>query len=376
MIVPAAAAEKPVFTDVVATAWYADAVQYASQRGYLNGVGNNMFDPEGTVSRGQLVTVLYRMDGATTVGANPFYDVQPSMYFRNPVTWAYKNGIVSGLTSTSFAPHQNVSREQMALILYRYAKYKGMDTSKSKDLSSFTDSAMISSYTQASLKWATANGIIAGTSGNLLDPQGNVSRAQLAIILQRFQNLCENKIATVNAKPAPVTASTVSATKATFDWPVKGYVSSEYGYRTIFGEYKMHYGIDIAAPTGTKITAAASGKVTFSGEKGSYGNLVIIDHGNGYVTYYGHNSELKATVGSFVNAGDVIALCGATGNATGPHCHFEVRINGSCQNPRGYLKQASTAVAMLPSDLVELTDLSDEEIDILMTATDDIEVYG
>jgi murein DD-endopeptidase MepM/ murein hydrolase activator NlpD len=117
-----------------------------------------------------------------------------------------------------------------------------------------------------------------------------------------------------------------------FIWPVNGVVTSGFGWR--WG--RMHEGIDIAAPSGTSIRAAAAGTVIFAGWMGGYGNLVIIDHGNGLATAYGHQSAIYVGGGS-VAQGTVIGAVGSTGNSTGPHLHFEVRVNGSPVDPMGYL---------------------------------------
>lgn len=122
-----------------------------------------------------------------------------------------------------------------------------------------------------------------------------------------------------------------------FIWPVYGRVTSNFGYRSIFGTYSYHSGIDIAVPYGTAVKASDGGTVTFSGYKGSYGYLVIIDHGNGKQTYYGHNSSLSVSAGDKVYQGQVIAKAGSTGRSTGSHCHFEIKINGTSVNPRSYL---------------------------------------
>lgn len=122
-----------------------------------------------------------------------------------------------------------------------------------------------------------------------------------------------------------------------FVWPCSGNITSPFGYRTIFGSYSFHSGIDIATSYGTSIRASDGGTVIFSGWKGTYGNLVIIDHGNGYQTYYGHCSRLLVSVGNKVYQGQTIAKVGSTGRSTGNHCHFEVRINGTAVNPRSYL---------------------------------------
>jgi murein DD-endopeptidase MepM/ murein hydrolase activator NlpD len=123
-------------------------------------------------------------------------------------------------------------------------------------------------------------------------------------------------------------------------WPTWGPISSEFGYRIhpIFHTQSLHSGIDIAVGTGTPIHAAAEGTVYFSGwNAAGYGNLVMIDHGGGVVTCYAHNSALAVSAGQYVARGQVIAYAGSTGNSTGPHCHFEVRLNGVPQNPRGWL---------------------------------------
>ena len=99
----------------------------------------------------------------------------------------------------------------------------------------------------------------------------------------------------------------------------------------------MHQGIDIAAPTGTPIVAAKAGDVIFAGGMGGYGNCVIIDHGGGFSTLYGHQSRIAAGDGQSVERGQVIGYVGSTGHSTGPHLHFETRVNGSAQNPRRYL---------------------------------------
>jgi murein DD-endopeptidase MepM/ murein hydrolase activator NlpD len=136
---------------------------------------------------------------------------------------------------------------------------------------------------------------------------------------------------------------TVMTGNGRLGWPCSGRITSEYGYRIRpnYGYSQLHSGIDIAVPTGTPIRAAESGVVYSAGWKGSYGNCVIIDHGNmegkSITTLYGHNSSLAVSPGQSVKRGQVIAYAGSTGNSTGPHCHFEVRVNGVAQNPRGWL---------------------------------------
>lgn len=122
-------------------------------------------------------------------------------------------------------------------------------------------------------------------------------------------------------------------------WPLNGPITSEYGWRThpIYGTARYHSGIDIGGDYGDSIHAADSGTVSYAGWISGYGNTVIIDHGNGISTLYGHNESLNVSVGQNVSQGDVIAHCGSTGNSTGPHCHFEVRVNGEPTSPYDYL---------------------------------------
>lgn len=142
-----------------------------------------------------------------------------------------------------------------------------------------------------------------------------------------------------------------------FLWPVRGPITSDYGYRFIFGETNYHRGVDIAASAGTAINAAADGVVTFSGEKGTYGNLVVVSHQNGFQTYYAHCSKLLVNVGDTVTQGQPIAAVGSTGRSTGPHCHFEVRYQNSPIDPLLYLPGENNAPARteIPVDEEEPT---------------------
>ena len=133
-------------------------------------------------------------------------------------------------------------------------------------------------------------------------------------------------------KEKPSTAST-----GIFNWPLRGTITSPFGYRNIFGSTSFHSGLDIAAPYGTQISAADGGTVTFAGWRGSYGQTVIITHDDGTVTYYAHCSSLLVNAGDKVYQGQAIARVGMTGTATGYHCHFEVRVNGKSVDPEHYL---------------------------------------
>lgn len=118
--------------------------------------------------------------------------------------------------------------------------------------------------------------------------------------------------------------------------PVSGTITSRFGARSSIRS-SAHTGLDIATSTGTPYSAAAAGTVTFAGYKGSYGNLIVITHANGVQTYYGHSSKIYVSVGETVSQGETIGAVGSTGNSTGPHLHFEVRVNGVAYNPQNYL---------------------------------------
>ena len=178
-------AEPAVFTDVAEKAWYHDAVEYAVTNGLMKGVGNGKFDPEGSMTRAMLVTVLWRYEGEPAEGENTFIDVPDGTWYTEAVAWAAANGVVGGVGNGKFEPEGNITREQMATILFRYAQKKGIDTSKRGELSGFPDSGKVSSWAKDAIQWAVAEQIINGSDGKLL-PQGNATRAQVATILMRF----------------------------------------------------------------------------------------------------------------------------------------------------------------------------------------------
>ena len=177
------------FTDVSSSAWYADAVRYVYKNGMMNGTSDTEFSPNATTNRAMLVTILHRLENTPSAAASSFTDVVSGSYYADAVNWAAANGIVNGITATSFAPNTAITREQMATILYRYAQYKGYDVSASNNLSAYTDAANISSYATTAMQWANAEGLITGNTTTTLNPTGNATRAEVATILMRF---CEN----------------------------------------------------------------------------------------------------------------------------------------------------------------------------------------
>ncbi|SBW04877.1 exported hypothetical protein [uncultured Eubacteriales bacterium] len=175
------------FADVRSGAWYYDAVKYAVQNGLFTGTTTTTFGPETDMSRAMLVTVLYRLEGkpAVTAGAT-FTDVENGQWYTDAVRWANATGIITGYDSGMFGTNDSVTREQLAAILYRYADYKGYDTTGADDLSAYSDASGVSPYARSAMEWAVDAGLITGiTTGGLL-PGDSASRAQVATILMRF----------------------------------------------------------------------------------------------------------------------------------------------------------------------------------------------
>ena len=158
---------------------------------------------------------------------------------------------------------------------------------------------------------------------------------------EKLQKIAAQKAATSSDSNNLANSNSSSTVISNGSWPVPGYsrVSSPFGYRIhpVLGIKKLHTGIDIPAPTGTPTVAVSSGTVIYSGVQGSYGNTVMIQHDNGLVSLYAHNSSLVVKVGDQVKKGQVVAKIGSTGRSTGPHLHFEIRVNGTAQNPLNYL---------------------------------------
>ena len=178
------------FTDVPETMWYYDSVYYVYAHGLMNGTAATLFSPGNPTTRGMLVTILYRMEGSPQgAGWGPFTDVTPGAYYAQPIAWAAWNGIVNGITSTTFAPDRNVTREQMAAILYRYTAWKGWDVSQQGNLFQFTDWQKVQTYARTPLAWAVASGLIQGKENQRLDPGGPATRAEVAQIRMNF---CED----------------------------------------------------------------------------------------------------------------------------------------------------------------------------------------
>ena len=185
--------EEPVdepFVDVAEGDWFYDAVVYAYQNELMDGVGGNRFAPNSETTRAQLVTILYRLEGEPAVSGDlPFTDVESGTWYTDAILWAAQNNIVNGVSDTEFAPGDDLTRQQLVTILYRYAEAKGYDVSASADLSGYPDAGQVQAYAQPAMAWAVAENIIQGMEDGTLKPAGNASRAQIATILMRF---CED----------------------------------------------------------------------------------------------------------------------------------------------------------------------------------------
>ena len=173
------------FVDVNSGAWYYDAVSFVYNKGIMNGVTSTTFEPNSTITRGMVVTMLWRMAGEPYVSGGSFSDVASGRYYSTAVAWAAKNGIVDGYSSTVFGVNDPVTREQFATILYRYAKYMGYSTTGSS-LTGYYDANSVSSWARDAMGWAVKNGIITGSGNSRLNPTGTASRAEVAQMFMSF----------------------------------------------------------------------------------------------------------------------------------------------------------------------------------------------
>lgn len=185
------AADVP-FDDVAETAWYHEAVAYVYENTLMSGTGIKTFSPDVTTTRGMIVTILHRLEGLPSAKSATFTDVAGGKWYSEAVSWASSKDIVNGYGNGRFGPEDTITREQMAAILYRYAKYKSYDVSASTSLSKYTDASQISAYAVESMTWANAAELITGTSSTTLSPKGSATRAQVAVVLMRFCNNIAN----------------------------------------------------------------------------------------------------------------------------------------------------------------------------------------
>lgn len=175
------------FTDVKESDWFYKGVEYVVDKGIMSGVSENEFAPSGKLTRAMLVQMLYNMESRPACDAeNAFMDVPVGQWYTDAVIWANDEKIVSGMGEGLFAPNMEITREQMVVMLYNYAKYKGYDVTASADLSAFADTASVSAWAQPAMQWAVAEGYISGMGDSQLAPQGTATRAEIASVIMRF----------------------------------------------------------------------------------------------------------------------------------------------------------------------------------------------
>lgn len=174
------------FADVAKGSWYYEGVRYAYENGLMSGTGEGTFSPDLPTSRGMLVTILYRLAGSPAAGSASFTDVAKGQWYADGVAWASANGVVSGYPDGSFRPNDTITREQMAAILYQYARIQGKLDDSRADLSIFSDLDSLSAYAKEPMSWAVAQGLFSGVSADTLAPGGSTTRAQAAVILTAF----------------------------------------------------------------------------------------------------------------------------------------------------------------------------------------------
>lgn len=172
------------FSDVKEGAWYHEAVKYAAQNGLMGGTGNSTFSPDMATSRGMIATILYRMSGSTETSLSTFKDVKPDAYYAQAIAWTQKQGIIAGYGNSMFGPEDSITREQLAAILCNYAG--SFAAADSTVLIKYKDAADISPYAKEALAWANQNGLINGIGGDLLNPKGQATRAEVAAVLSRL----------------------------------------------------------------------------------------------------------------------------------------------------------------------------------------------
>ncbi len=175
------------FVDVPANDFYLDAVKFVYQNNLMMGITDTTFGGGRTITRGQIVTILYRLSNSpASSNTSSFQDVPANEYYAPAVTWASNNGIVNGRNSTTFAPNDAITRQELAAILYRYTSFRGLTNNKLANLGGYTDQGQVDSYAVTPMQWCVGNGIINGTSNTTLTPRGTAQRYQAAIMLMRY----------------------------------------------------------------------------------------------------------------------------------------------------------------------------------------------
>ena len=179
------------FRDLDTTKWYHEAIDTMLREGLMNGTGNGLFEPNGTLTRAMLVTILWRSEGKPAASAQTsFTDVPAGAYYAEAVRWAAANGVVKGVSSTEFGPSKNITRQELVTILWRLAAKKGLNTSNAGlTVPEFADRSQIAAWAAEAMSWGCTRGILTGKSANRVDPTGTATRAEAAAMIVRFRNL-------------------------------------------------------------------------------------------------------------------------------------------------------------------------------------------
>lgn len=177
------------FDDVKENDWFSDSVKYCVGKGLMNGVAEGRFAPDDTTTRAMIVTILWRMEGSPAASGTKFADVEAGSWSAQAITWAATNGIVTGYDETSFGPEDSITREQLAAIFCRYARFKGKSVDVRNDLAAFRDADSISAWALDSVRWANRVGLINGRTATTIVPDGTATRAESAAMIERF---CKN----------------------------------------------------------------------------------------------------------------------------------------------------------------------------------------
>ena len=182
--------EVAIFTDISSDDWFYDSVKYVNDNGLMTGLNETTFGPYENLARAQFAVILHRISGSPEIEyTDKFPDVADGQWYTDAILWANEAGVVGGYTDTGkFGPGDNINREQMAVMMYRYAEYLGYDTSARADISQYADAKNVNEFAREAMSWAVGSGIITGKeNGTKLDPQGNASRAECATIIMRFK---------------------------------------------------------------------------------------------------------------------------------------------------------------------------------------------
>ena len=178
------------YSDLDANEWYADGVRYVLEHGIMSGYGDGKFGPNDTTSRAMIAQILYNMEGKPAYsGMSDFTDVNANDWYAAAIRWASAEGIVGGYGNGKFGPNDELTREQLVTILYRYAKYKGVNVSAQASLAAYNDAASVSDWATEAMQWAVGSRLISGKTTTTLNPQDKATRAEIATIIMRY---CEN----------------------------------------------------------------------------------------------------------------------------------------------------------------------------------------